>query len=115
LRQAPAHHARLGPTTEDRQCKQRARNKAKNINVLLDRGAAEPRQDAPPGGKICRVEAGFSSTCRIAGRSVSIAANRILPFAGPPEERGQFIRNEIEKSGKVVAAAECGSGEGSDP
>ena len=35
----------------------------------------------------------------------ALDANGILPFAGTPEELGQFIRNEIEKWGKVVVAA----------
>ena len=35
----------------------------------------------------------------------ALDANAILPFAGTPEELGQFIRNEIEKWGKVVVAA----------
>ena len=35
----------------------------------------------------------------------ALDANGMLPFAGTPEELGQFIRNEIEKWGKVVAAA----------
>ena len=35
----------------------------------------------------------------------ALDANGILPFAGSPEELGQFIRNEIEKWGKVVIAA----------
>ena len=35
----------------------------------------------------------------------ALDANGILPFAGTPEELGQFIRSEIEKWGKVVIAA----------
>jgi len=35
----------------------------------------------------------------------ALDANGILPFPGTPEELGQFIRNEIEKWGKVVVAA----------
>jgi tripartite-type tricarboxylate transporter receptor subunit TctC len=35
----------------------------------------------------------------------ALDANGILPFAGTPEELGQFIRSEIEKWGKVVVAA----------
>ena len=35
----------------------------------------------------------------------ALDANGILPFSGTPEELGEFIRNEIEKWGKVVVAA----------
>ena len=36
----------------------------------------------------------------------ALDANGILPFAGTPEELGQFIRSEIEKWGKLMAAVD---------